>query len=211
VSTDTATQKEGPTRGRPRKFSDDEVLDALVQLFWTQGYEATSMADIVVATGLNKSSLYSSFGSKDELFTMALTRYIDTRGTMLFSLLEQGTAGLADIARLFDSVWSEVSDGDEHRGCLAVNTSTEMGQRDHAITTIGSRYRALLADGLRATFTRAGELGEIDPAHIETYTVMVASFLVGTAVNVRSGATNQEIRAQLDAAQIILGTWRLVD
>jgi AcrR family transcriptional regulator len=208
MSTDSATQNEGSTRGRPRKFNDDAVIDAMVQLFWTQGYEATSMADIVAATGLNKSSLYSSFGSKDELFEMALNRYVDTRATMLFSILEHGTTGLADITTLLDSVWSQVSDGDDHRGCLAVNASTELGQREPAIIEIGSRYRADLASGLRATFSRAAELGEIDLVNIETYTVMIASFLIGTAVNVRAGATNHEIRAQLDAAQMILDMWR---
>ena len=66
-----------PTRGRPRTFDEEAVLDALTALFWRQGYEATSMADIVEASGLNKSSLYNTFGSKQELFATILDRYVD--------------------------------------------------------------------------------------------------------------------------------------
>ena len=67
-----------------------QVLDALVELFWEQGYEAASMTDIVDCAGLNKSSLYNAFGSKDELFFTVLDRYIDGREQMLREALSEG-------------------------------------------------------------------------------------------------------------------------
>jgi AcrR family transcriptional regulator len=209
MSTDVAPEIAVPARGRPRKFTDTAVLDALVALFWEQGYESTSLADIVAATGLNKSSLYNSFGSKEELFQMALNRYADARSEMMFTVLGQGTRGLDDVTAWFEGLWSEVTAGGNRHGCLVVNTSTEFGQREPGVTDIGTRFAARIADGLRAAFTRAANLGEVDPENIEAYTAMIASFMVGVAVTVRSGATNQEIRAQLDAAEKVLDTWRL--
>lgn len=209
MSTEIASINEAPTRGRPRNFDDDAVLDALVQLFWEQGYEATSMTDIVAATGLNKSSLYSSFGSKDELFEMALTRYVDFRAGMMAQVIGSGTEGLSDVTMLIEYLWTEVNDMGEQRGCLAINTGSEMGTRDQGVTDIGRRYRSLLRDGLSTAFTRAADNGEIDAENIPTYTSLMLSFVIGTAVMVRSGAPNEEIRGQLDAAVRMVESWRL--
>ncbi len=209
MSTEIASVNEAPSRGRPRKFDDDAVLDALVQLFWEKGYEATSLADIVAATGLNKSSLYSSFGSKDELFEMALSRYVDARAGMMSQVVGNGTQGLDDVKMLFEYLWSEVNDMGEHRGCLAINTGTEMGTRDQGVADIGIRFRSQMRDGLSMAFTRAADNGEIEAENIVTYTSLMLSFIIGTAVMVKSGAPNEEIRSQLDAAVKTTESWRL--
>jgi hypothetical protein len=97
----------------------------------------------------------------------------------------------------------------EHRGCLAINTGTEMGTRDKGVSDIASRYRTLMREGLSKAFTRAANRGEIDAENIVTYTSLMLSFLIGTAVIVRSGATNEELRGQLDAAAKTIESWRL--
>ena len=62
---------------RPREFDMDEALDAAISTFWTQGYEATSMTDLMEATGLHKGSLYKAFDDKHDLFMKSLSRYLD--------------------------------------------------------------------------------------------------------------------------------------
>ena len=62
--------------GRPRQFDVDQTLDAAMRAFWARGYEATSMADLMAATGLHKGSLYQAFGDKHALFIEALKRYL---------------------------------------------------------------------------------------------------------------------------------------
>ena len=61
---------------RPKSFDVDEVLDRAVDLFWVNGFAATSMADLVNHLGINRGSLYSTFGSKQELYERALERYL---------------------------------------------------------------------------------------------------------------------------------------
>lgn len=197
------------SKGRPRAFDASIVLDALVQLFWEQGYEATSLRDIVEATGLSKSSLYNAFGPKDQLFAQALNRYVDCRVAMISEPLVHGNRGLEDLSLLLDVLWSEVEKEGDHRGCLAVNTSTELGQRDERVVDVGRRYRSSLRAALHAAFTRAGQLGEIEPAQTEHYTSVMVSFLLGTAVMVRSGADIDELHGQIGAARAMLEGWRI--
>src|SRR5688572_7654258 len=58
--------------GRPRLLEEDQMLEKAVELFWQNGYEATSMEDLLHCMSLNKGSLYHVFGSKRELFSKAL-------------------------------------------------------------------------------------------------------------------------------------------
>ena len=62
--------------GRPREFEIEDALDAAAKAFWSQGYEATSLEDLMKATGLHKGSLYKAFGCKHDLFKSSLEYYL---------------------------------------------------------------------------------------------------------------------------------------
>src|SRR6201985_3536475 len=62
---------------RPREFDEEEVLDAAMQCFWAQGYESTSIMDLIERTGLTAASLYNAYGDKRAMFRTALDRYIE--------------------------------------------------------------------------------------------------------------------------------------
>ena len=103
--------------GRPREFDTDDVLEAAMQCFWSNGYESTSLADLVAATGLHKGSLYQAFGDKHSLFIRSLKRYLsDVRAqkTAMLAAAESPLAGVRNLSHGF-------IDGDgEHRFCAAV-------------------------------------------------------------------------------------------
>ena len=61
-----------------RQFDPDEVVDRAMEVFWTRGYESTSIDDLVEATGINRGSLYNAFGDKQGLFLAAIDRYWTT-------------------------------------------------------------------------------------------------------------------------------------
>ena len=63
--------------GRPRAFDVDEALDRAVLLFWSQGFEGTSLDDLTEAMGISRPSLYRAFGNKEQLFYKALERYTE--------------------------------------------------------------------------------------------------------------------------------------
>src|SRR5207249_2480008 len=73
------SMKSGPTtarRGRPRTFDPNLALDRALEVFWRKGYEGASLSDLTKATGINRPSLYAAFGNKENLFRLALDRYI---------------------------------------------------------------------------------------------------------------------------------------
>lgn len=194
-------------RGRPKGFDEDDVLDALVTLFWERGFEAASLGDIVRVAGLNKSSLYNTFGSKDEVFIRALERYIETRSVMLREMTD-GTGGLDDLLAGIEAIRKELNSERGARGCLAVNTSTELGLRNEQVRDLSARFRSTMRDGFRRPLERAAELGEIPYELLETYVDMTQAFTVSLLVSARSGTTTEELNRQIDSMRTLIESWR---
>jgi AcrR family transcriptional regulator len=195
-------------RGRPREFDEAQVLDALMDLFWTKGYEAASLADMVAASGLNKSSLYNAFGSKDEIYDLALGRYLDTRVGMLDQII-RGDRGLDDLLDFFEFVRLEASSESGRRGCLAVNSSTELGNVKPNAADFSKRYRATMTEALRRPIESAAALGQIDPELVDVYVDASTAFVVSVSVAVRGGVGVDEVNRQVYSMCRLVDTWRL--
>ena len=78
---------------RTKAFDEDVVLDRAVELFWDQGYEATSISDLEEHLGVGRQSLYNTFGDKRELFVQALQRYASQNRDKLVAALGEPDAG----------------------------------------------------------------------------------------------------------------------
>jgi TetR/AcrR family transcriptional repressor of nem operon len=107
---------------RSKSFDVDEVLERAVGLFWVNGFAATSMEDLVQHLGINRGSLYATFGSKEELYRRAVDRYLDANVSQLRAQLTEEGASLRQRLR---SVLLMAGEPGDHRGCLLVNTATE--------------------------------------------------------------------------------------
>ena len=207
--TESATAAAPPSsRGRPREFDVDSALDQVVELFWRQGFEATSVADIVEATGLNKSSLYNAFGSKEELYDRALTRYVEMRAELLRQIVVDGTRGLDDIFALMTLMEGEITSELGGRGCLAVNSSTELGNRDEETRAASRLYRDTIRAALTAALTRAEDLGELAESTAPVYAEVLLPWMLGMAVVASGGAERSEIAAHFEAAKTLLTSLR---
>src|SRR6266516_2070058 len=84
-----------------KHFDPDAALDTVVRLFWRHGVASTGIQDVVSATGLNRSSLYATFGGKQELYAAALRRYVQTRSEPAFRRLAEDGRGLPAITEFF--------------------------------------------------------------------------------------------------------------
>ncbi|GAA1086865.1 TetR/AcrR family transcriptional regulator [Nocardiopsis composta] len=126
--------------GRPRKFDEDEVVEAACRVFWRGGYDGTSTDDLCRATGLTRSSLYNSFTSKEELFVRALRRYAEERAERQTAVLEdQGRSGLERIRALLAMIVEDEMGGREQgrgSGCFTVNTQTSSARRNPAVAEV---------------------------------------------------------------------------
>ena len=139
-----STSQAGP--GRPREFDVDRAVRDAMDAFWTAGFHATSLPDLLRATNLSRGSLYKAFGDKRALFLAALDLYCDAGlAALAETLAAPGPA--VDAIRAALMRYASLSTGATgRRGCMAVATATELAPHDPEITAqIGRHFRALEA------------------------------------------------------------------
>ncbi len=174
---------------RPREFEEIKVKEALMRVFWEKGYEATSMQDLVEATGLLKGSLYGAFGDKRALYMVALAHYDHTRIQHAIDML-RGEGGAVDkIARLFDAVIESTKSGLYSGGCLLCNASVEMAPVDKSVgNSVKSTIRRLQSAVAAAI---GSELS--DAAGVSALSGFVICAYFGARVLAKAGAPLQMI------------------
>ncbi len=149
---------------RPKEFDPDTILDQAVDVFWARGYEGTSIQNLVDALGINRSSLYATFGDKQELYLAALQRYgQNTLGLVAETLNGPGPVHQA-IGALFDAAVDPVEQNQDRRGCLICNAAVEQAPHDPAIEAEVKADFKFIEDGFAKALDRAKAAGEIDAA-----------------------------------------------
>jgi TetR/AcrR family transcriptional regulator, transcriptional repressor for nem operon len=146
--------------GRPRGFDETDVLEKATQVFWSQGYKATSVAHLEEATGLGRQSLYNAFGGKRALFQASLTHYEDTRAAEFSAGLAGAADPMATIQHVVGS-WAKAARANSCRGCLLLNTASEFGGRDPDMVATVTHVLQAQHQALAATLTRAQAAGQL--------------------------------------------------
>ncbi len=149
---------------RSKQFDTDVALTAAMELFWRKGYEATSVSDLVQHLGIGKASLYATFGSKHELYVLALDRYLaGGRGPSDEQVLTEAESPLAGVRALLER-YAAASPADQPRGCLMVNATVESPPEDTEVTRRLDARRDRLEGQLVTALDRARALGELPPS-----------------------------------------------
>ena len=186
--------------GRPREFDEEQVLEAAMRAFWANGYESTSLADLVSVTGLHKGSLYQAFGDKHSLFVQSLNRYLaDVRHNKNVALKNARTplSGVRGVLHGF--IDKAESDDGCPKGCLAVKTLVEMAPHDPEVQKIMDSHQQGMQRSLQAQLEeaqKAGELAADKSPEMITHLLMI--FMSGLATWATSGASAEEGHALLD-------------
>jgi TetR/AcrR family transcriptional repressor of nem operon len=179
---------------RTKEFDQEQALDAAMHLFWEQGYEATSIQELVDATGVQRQSLYDTFGSKHEMFLQSLMRYQALQGHHVNELTKKHPkGGLPLIRAIFESCASQtVCDA---RGCFAANCAAELGVADKAVA---ERVR-IGRDGLEDMFKRCLEQAKESRDFKNPLSVSaLAQFLVNAFFGLRLIARTRPTKAMID-------------
>ena len=138
---------------RSKEYIKEEVLEAATTLFWTKGFEGTSMNDLVEQTGLNKHSMYSEFGDKEGLFLACIDYYVRESNKAVLDILTKHPLGLHNIEKFFENRIDYAGKKD-CKGCLLANTVTEKEVVSDAINerinTLLSKHETLLYNCLQA-------------------------------------------------------------
>lgn len=134
-----------------KQYNEDFVLDRAMEAFWARGYEATSINDLIQATGINRGSLYNAFDDKHSLFMRVLDHYDRKYRRDFLANLRQRYSPKQAIVSAFKSVHDSTRSGVNRNGCLLINTAIELSPFDPMVE---ERVAASL-DEVRAFFQSA--------------------------------------------------------
>jgi AcrR family transcriptional regulator len=174
--------------GRRRAFNIDSVVTAARELFWQRGYELTSIGDLEARTGLDRSSLYNAFGSKQALFEAALRSYLSEGIETGLRGMRQPDAHLDTVTAFFNGMAANFR-GDPERavfGCLMVNSLGELGAHSGPTQSALARaYRDSFREAFRNALGQAAARGEIGIEQVEARSKLLAATVMGLFVSAR--------------------------
>lgn len=171
-----------------KHFDPEVALERAEQLFWRHGAATTSIQAVTEATGLNRSSLYATFGGKRELYAAALRRYVHHRALPAFRALADDERGLPAVRDFFAAlVEVRCSGAYAGWGCMVVNAHAGAERDDEEVRALLDEHHRSLRDALCAVLSTAQRRGQLAPgARPEGAAETLA--LLAYAVNLRSRA-----------------------
>lgn len=189
------------TAGRPRSFEHQEVLDRALELFWRNGYRATTTRELEQHLGLNQSSIYNAFGSKHDLLLAALTSYEERITSELLVPLEAAENGLDGIDQFFDSLTQWVTH-DGKRGCMIINLMAEDAGENEEITKRTRAYRERVRSALEKALTRS------DTSDAPSKADLLYGMVLGLNIAARGGGLTAEMERLVASAHTVIASWR---
>ena len=159
---------------RTREFDVDTALAGAMNVFWSKGYEATSLDDLCEVTGLSRSSLYATFGSKRDLLLRSVDRYVEERNPRLAAVLAQPIPVRDAFGELTRQFIDQIVSGPGRRGCFLGNCAAELPRGDRAALARVRRGLEATEATFREALVRARARGELtDDADVDA----IARFL----------------------------------
>jgi len=191
---------------RPKEFDTDIALDEAMDLFWSKGYEATSMSDLVGHLGLARQSVYDTFGDKHAIYMAALRRYCEQRLAWMVPLFRGERPVRAILREYLEHAIETALKNERPRGCMLINAAVGLPLEDE-------EARKLVAETMRtggremvAMLQRAQERGEIgthqDPAALGRF---FASVMTGILVLSKTTQNRQALQDVAEVALKVLG------
>ena len=191
-------------RGRPREFCVDEALAQALRVFWSKGYEGTSLNDLTEAMGITRPSLYAAYGNKESLFRKALDLYERDKLAYVGKSLAEPTARKVAESMLRGAVDNMTGHGEPH-GCLGVIASVSCGAEAEGIRAEVLERGKVAKQALIDRLERAKAEGDL-PSHVdaEALTNYMYAVVQGMSVQAGAGASREELQRTADT---VLKMW----
>jgi AcrR family transcriptional regulator len=190
-------------RGRPREFCVEQALAQALRVFWSKGYEGTSLNDLTKAMGITRPSLYAAFGNKEALFRKALELYEREKLEYIGRALAQPTArGVAEV--LLRGAVDNASSSEGPHGCLGVITSVACGAESQSIREEVLERGKVAKRALIDRLERAKAEGDL-PANVEVeaLTNLLYAVVQGICIQAGAGASREELNRMVDTGLML--------
>ncbi len=191
---------------RPRTFDEAQVVEASRDLFWNQGYTATSIDDLSAATGLGRGSFYKAFGDKHSMFLRSLQLYCTEALHGIHAELRNPDLPAYDrLVRHLRAAATSVASDSDRRGCLLAKSAAELSSTDPAVAKQVKRTLDGWLRELTATISAAQADGDISP---DTDPKSLASLLLAVLRGMEAlrtgGASPATIKSAAEQAVALL-------
>lgn len=191
---------QAPCVGRPRSFDAEDVLEKALQVFWEKGYEGTSLTDLTQAMGINKPSLYSTFGNKEELFLKVVEVYEKRPCGYFHPSLAKETVKEV-IASMLNGSAESLADKTHPQGCMIIQGALTGSSAADSVKEALIVRRRNNEEKLKARFELAQSQGELreefSPELLASY---LAVILQGMTIQATNGATATQLQNIADLA-----------
>ena len=186
--------------GRPREFDVDRALEQALEVFWRNGYEGTSLTDLTQAMGINKPSLYSAFGNKEQLFIKAIDLY-DRRPGSFYNQAFGETSWHGFITALLYGAAESMTDTCHPQGCALINSFLSCSETNdslkQALLTRRGDKELMLFERIETARKEGDISGEANP---EALTHFLGTVLYGMSAQATKGMTANELRQVAELA-----------
>lgn len=183
--------------GRPRAFEPQAALHAALQVFWLQGFEATSLGDLTAAMGLSRSSFYGTFGSKQAVLLASVQIYVDRIFTSLESCARSDTNPIKAARTMFNTMTGHAGD---NKGCLFVNSVTELAPGNSDLAKLARRH----LDRVIALFASTLIQARFPESTAKSRATALIACAFGATILRKAGLPRASIAAMLAQADTLL-------
>jgi TetR/AcrR family transcriptional repressor of nem operon len=181
---------------RPVEFDEDKVLTNAMEQFWREGYEASSVQKLLDCTGINRGTLYNSFGDKDTFFKSCVDQYNKVVDKQIAGSLKNSKLGPWEaIEAYFDETVLNVTNKHRSMGCLLVNSVCESINYDKEMRKVVRGSLASIRKALVARLKEAHKNRKMKKGiSAEFAAEVLMNSLHGIRVNSRDGKTPKQLK-----------------
>ena len=186
---------------RTKQFDEQVVLERAVELFWKQGYHSTSMQNLVDHLGINRASMYTTFGDKKQLFLRAIQHYRQINSKGMTSLLASEPNVRVGLRRMLELAVTEAATDVDRKGCFVVNTTTELIPNDPELLPMIADNKQQIEQAFYEYLRIGLQAGQI---LVENNVQAIASLLFTTYNGLRVGKIDPESESLQRTVDIVL-------
>lgn len=186
---------------RHKEFNIDETLERAMTLFWKKGYKGTSISDLVKDLGVNRASLYDTFGGKEQLFKSAVSKYLESNKHKTQNFLFEHENVKEGFKNLLSQSIQDCLVTNDKRGCMFVNSVTELLPNNPEFNPVLEANKKQMEEIFSSYIQNGQEKGQINSSKDpDTLSNFIFTIYAGLNVNTKMETDKEKLMKLVDTA-----------